>query len=154
MSGPIGRLPLRLLGVALALACGALAACGETTPPNAFHQCGAVHVAAGRVLPGDAAAARAAEDCFARDYASCAPATLVFTFMGVDTGTTRTFSESLSNGKCTVTDAVQGYTANGGGKTFPTQTYTCAGLRQQADGLHVTGCGQDGDVVVPAPAAA
>jgi hypothetical protein len=73
--------------------------------------------------------------------------------MGVDTGATRTFTESLVNGHCAVTDAVQAYTANGGGKTYPTQRYACAGVQLQADGLHFTSCGQDGDVLVPAPSA-
>jgi hypothetical protein len=130
-----------------------LAACGTpTVHPNAFHQCGTVHVAAGRVLPADAAAATAAENCFAHNYTSCQATVLTFTAMGVDTGATQNFAESLVNGKCTVTDTVQGYTAVGGGKTFPTQTYTCAGVQPQADGLHFTACGQQGDVLVPAPA--
>jgi hypothetical protein len=73
--------------------------------------------------------------------------------MGVDTGATQNFIEHLSNGKCAVTDSVQGYTANGGGKTFPTLTYACSGVQQQADGLHFTACGQEGDVLVPAPSA-
>jgi hypothetical protein len=132
----------------------ALAACGTSTVyPNVAHQCGTVNLAAGRVLPADAAAASAAENCFAHNYASCQASVLSFTAMGVDTGTTQTFAEHLSNGRCTVTDTVQGYTANGGGKTFPAQTYTCAGVQQQADGLHFSACGQQGDVLVPAPAA-
>jgi hypothetical protein len=139
--------------LAVWLVCAALAACGTTTPPTAIHQCGTVHVAAGRVLPQEAAAASAAESCFAHAYATCQPAALTFTSMGVDTGATQTFIEHLSNGQCTVTDSVQGYTANGGGKTFPTQTYTCSGMQQQADGLHFTDCGQEGDVLVPAPSA-
>jgi hypothetical protein len=73
--------------------------------------------------------------------------------MGVDTGTTQNFIEHSSNGKCAVMDSVQGYTANGGGKTFPTLTYACSGVQQQADGLHFTACGQEGDVLVPAPSA-
>jgi hypothetical protein len=129
-----------------------LAACGTSTViPNVAHQCGTVHVAAARVLPADAAAASAAESCFAHNYASCQAAVLTVTTMGVDTGTTQTFAEHLSNGQCTVTDTVQGYTANGGGKTFPAQTYTCTGVHQQADGLHFSACGQQGEVLVPAP---
>ena len=135
------------------LVCGALAACGMTTPPNAMHHCGTVHVAAGRVLPQEAAAASAAESCFAHAYTTCQPSTLTYTSMGVDTGTTQNFIEALSNGKCALTDIVQGYTANGGGKTYPAQTYTCSGMQQQADGLHFTDCGQVGNVVVPAPSA-
>jgi hypothetical protein len=132
----------------------ALAACGTSIiHPNAFHQCGTVHIAAGRVLPADVAAAASAENCFAHSYASCQAAVLTFTAMGVDTGTTQNFAEHLSNGQCTVTDTVQGYTAVGGGKTFPARTYTCARVQQQADGLHITACGQQGDVLVPAPVA-
>jgi hypothetical protein len=118
-----------------------------------MHQCGTVHVAAGRVLPQQAAAASAAESCFAHAYATCQPATLTYTSMGVDTGATQNFIERPVNGKCALSDVVQAYTANGGGKTFPTQTYTCSGMQQQADGLHFTGCGQEGDVLVLAPGA-
>jgi hypothetical protein len=135
------------------LACTALAGCGASTPPTAFHKCGTVNLAAGRVLPQEAATASAAESCFAHAYASCQPAELTYTSMGVDTGTTQHFIEHLSNGTCAVTDSVQGYTANFGGKTFPTQTYTCSSMQQEADGLHFTGCGQAGDVLVPAPTA-
>ena len=135
------------------LVCGLLLACGVTTPVehNVFQQCGTVHVAAGRVLPGDAATATAAEDCFARAYATCQPSVLTYTSMGVDTGATQTFSASRVNGACALKDVVQGYTANGGGKTFPSQTYTCASVEQQADGLLFTSCGAAGDVLVPAP---
>jgi hypothetical protein len=133
------------------LVCGVLAACGETTPPFVFHSCGTVHVAAGRVPPGDAAAATAAENCFAQAYTTCQPTVLTYTSMGVDTGTTQTFSASRVNGACAVKDVVQAYTANGGGKTFPSQTYTCTGVQQRADGLLFTSCGAAGDVLVPAP---
>jgi hypothetical protein len=92
-------------------------------------------------LPADAAAASAAENCFPHNYATCQAAVLTFTAMGVDAGTTQNFAEHLSNGQCTVTDTVQGYTAVGVGKTFPTQTYTCARVQQQEDGLHFTACG-------------
>jgi hypothetical protein len=139
--------------VCAALAVSGLAACGATTPPNAFHQCGTVHVAAGRILPQDAAAASAAETCFAHNFTNCQASVLTVTEMGVDTGTTHNFTENLMNGKCTVRDIVQGYTANGGGTTFPSQTYTCAAMQQQADGLHITDCGQEGTVLVPAPPA-
>jgi hypothetical protein len=54
---------------------------------------------------------------------------------------------------CIVTESMQGYTANGGSKTFPAQTYTCATVQQQADRLHFRACGQQSDVLVSAPAA-
>jgi hypothetical protein len=137
--------------LAVGLACGALAGCGETTPPFVFHSCGTVHVAAGRVLPADAAAATAAENCFAQAYTTCQATVLTYTSIGVDTGSTQTFSESRFNGACAVKDIVQGYTANGGGKTFPSQTYACTGVQQRSDGLLFTSCGAAGDVLVPAP---
>jgi hypothetical protein len=132
----------------------ALAACGSTSPhPNAFVHCGTVRVTAGRVQPADAAAARAAENCFAHNYTSCQASVLAYTDMGVDTSTTHDLAESAFNGKCAVTDQVQRSIAPGGGTPFPAQTYTCAAVQQQADGLHVTGCGQEGTVLVPAPPA-
>jgi hypothetical protein len=134
--------------------CGALLACAVTTPieHNVFQQCGTVRTAVGHVLPQDAAAATAAESCFARAYTTgCQASVLTYTSMGVDTGVTQTFSESRFNGACAVKDTVQGYTANGGGKTFPSQTSACTSVRQQADGLLFTSCGAAGDVLVPAP---
>src|SRR6266581_600508 len=109
-------------------------------------QCGTVQARANG--PVNPAAARQAEDCFWRVSHACRPATLVFSKMGVDTVLTRTFRSTEDNGKCAISDTVQ----NGGPDAVPTppRTYTCAGLTQQADGLHFTSCGADGDILVPA----
>jgi hypothetical protein len=109
-------------------------------------QCGTVQARANG--PVNPAAARQAEDCFWRVSHACRPATLVFSKMGVDTVLTRTFMSTEDNGKCAITDTVQ----NGGPDSIPTppRTYTCASLTQQADGLHFTSCGADGDILVPA----
>ncbi len=109
-------------------------------------QCGTVQASAnGLINPG---AARQAEDCFWRAYQTCSPATLAFSKTGVDTVLTHTFTVTGNNGKCAISDTVQ----NGGPDAIPTppRTYTCAGLTQQAGGLHFTSCGADGDILVPA----
>jgi len=124
--------------------------CGDegniVVPLPLAQQCGTVQASAnGLINPG---AARQAEDCFWRAYQTCSPATLAFSKTGVDTVLTHTFTVTGNNGKCAISDTVQ----NGGPDAIPTppRTYTCAGLTQQADGLHFTSCGADGDILVPA----
>lgn len=107
--------------------------------------CGTVQASANRLTnPG---AARQAEDCFWRAFQTCSPATLAFSKMGVDTVLTHTFTITQDNGKCFISDTVK----NGGPDAVPVppRTYTCTGLIQQANGLHFSSCGEDGDILVP-----
>jgi hypothetical protein len=135
--GAVSILALLIVGVGVAVA-------GRT--PAQGQNCGTVQASANGLI--NPAAARQAEDCFWRAFQACSPATLAFSKMGVDTVLTRTFRSTEDNGKCTISDTVQ----NGGPDAIPTppRTYTCAGLTQQADGLHFTSCGVDGDILVPA----
>ena len=115
-------------------------------PLPVAQQCGTVQASANGLI--NPAAARQAEDCFWRVSHACRPAALVFSKIGIDTVLTRTFRSTEDHGKCPILDTVQ----NGGPDSIPTppRTYTCAGLTQQADGLHFSSCGEDGDILVPA----
>jgi hypothetical protein len=137
--GAVLMLALLIVGVGVAVAYA-----GRT--PAQGQNCGTVQASANGLI--NPAAARQAENCFWQAFQTCSPATLAFSKMGVDTVLTHTFTITGNNGKCAISDTVQ----NGGPDAVPTppRTYTCAGLTQQADGLHFTSCGADGDILVPA----
>jgi hypothetical protein len=142
--------------LAVWLVCTVLVACGETTPVerNTVPPCGTVRAAAGRVLPENAAAAGAAENCFAHAYATGCRIEMYLVYIDVagNATTTQSFLEKLGRSDtCAVADIVQVSPATGGGTPVPTQTYACAGMQQQADGLLFSRCGQEGNVLVPAP---
>jgi hypothetical protein len=135
-----------LAGVGIVLAGLALAACGggSSSGPSAKHDCGAIHQGAGGVR-GEAATVT----CFWRAYSQCQPATLQYTFMGVDAGVTHTFTtQPEAFGGCALTDVAQSYVVP---NHQVTHTYTCASLKQQQGGLLFVGCGAEGDVFVPPP---
>ena len=155
-----GRLALMCLGLATALVLvGGLAGCGATGggssnstggPPV---DCGTVTVREGpnTVLNGDKAGP--AEDCFWRAFQRCQVASLVVTAMGVDAGVTRTFTTvPQRGGGCGLSDKREHYVVPSG--TSQAETFTCASLTQvTGGGLVAKGCGADGDITIPAPAA-
>jgi len=120
----------------------------EPRPTTAGLECG--HVQLGG--PGPAVlndgAAQQAEGCFWQAFQRCAAATLMATWMSVDTGVNRTFTIGQGNGGCAVTDVVQPYSVPSRGQ--PASTYSCSSVVQRSGGLVNTGCGADGDVVLPA----
>lgn len=97
------------------------------------------------------ASASTPESCFYSAYQKCASATLTVTTMGVDAGTTRTFTTQANNATCRITDAVSTYVVPHPPSTA--KTYTCTDLTKQSDGLHFSSCGADGNVFVPTPSA-
>ncbi len=80
------------------------------------------------------AAVRLTEACFARDYQQCYPALLYYV---TGSAPVDTFRVSAS---CQLTLVQSG--------NLPGTP--CASLTQQADGLHMIGCGSQGDILVPA----
>jgi len=73
---------------------------------------------------------------------------LTFEVSGIDAGIIRTFTIMNNSGVCSISGATQHYVAPN--PLQPGNTYMCAGLAQQAGGLHFSGCGDEGNVVVPA----
>jgi len=142
-----------LLVVSLGLAaCGSNTGSGNTptpTPTPTTHtqlqKCGTIHTNP-RGIPTDIPAAKHTEDCFWQAFQKCAPASLVYTLIGVDTVTTRTFTIQTNSGHCSVSDAFQHTIVPAPLSTA--KTYMCTGAAQKPDGLHFSGCGQDGDIVV------
>ena len=117
----------------------------QSGSPAQSQDCGSVNTLGGRPTTSGAAQI---EDCFFQAYQSCAPATLRAQINGVDAGTTHMFSLSGSTGACTITDAAQ--TRVVPRPAGPQMTYTCSGMSEDANGLTVSGCGDLGDVVIPA----
>jgi hypothetical protein len=109
-------------------------------------KCGQLHTLNGH-FSESADSVKQAENCFWHAFQQCNAATLTFEASGIDTGIIHTFTVMNNNGTCSISDATQHYIA-----PRPPQsgnTYMCAGLVQQADGLHFSGCGDEGTVVVP-----
>jgi hypothetical protein len=88
------------------------------------------------------------EQCFWQAYQQCRPATMRYSQASVDTATIHTFAIRRQNGGCVVSDTLEHVIEP---RTVqPAGSYTCAGLRQQIDGLYFLACGQEGTILVPA----
>lgn len=138
----------------------ALAACGSNggtggspaATPAAAQKCGTIHTYPNGKLT-DPASAKTAEDCFWQAYQKCQPATLIYDAGGVDTVATNTFTiSSNSGGKCAITDKSQ-LSIVPATPAAP-RAYSCTGMTQQQDGLHINACGDRGDIIIPASAGA
>lgn len=117
-----------------------------SSPPPAQH-CGVVHTQRLQVVPAEQDLARRVEDCFWQAYQQCHPATMTYSQGNLDTVMLHTFALASQNGRCVITDAVQRSVL-----PRPPQSagsYTCASLSRQSDGLRFTGCGSEGNVLVP-----
>jgi hypothetical protein len=125
----------------------AMAACGGSAPAT-VQNCGQLHSLNGHFLEaGDKV--KQSESCFLQAFQQCSAATLTFQVSGVDAGVIHTFTTQNTSGTCSISDQTQHYVAPN-----PPQAgtaYICTGLTQQADGLHFSGCGDEGIVLVPAP---
>jgi hypothetical protein len=107
------------------------------------HDCGTVQVGMERVTSSDAAQA---ETCFAQAYQRCAPATISASFVDLDYSARYTFVIEPYGFTCAV-----GALWNVGRRSPLGNAGVgyCGGVRLQADGLHVLGCQQIGDVGIP-----
>lgn len=152
LRGRLARMCLGLAGILALAGCGATASGSPTTTGGPTTNCGTVTVRQGpnTVLNGDKAGP--AEDCFWRAFHQCHAATLTVTAMGVDAGVTRTLTIVSKSGGCGLTDKSEHYVIPS--NTHQVTTFTCATLTQATGGgLVAKGCGADGDVTIPAPAA-
>ncbi len=119
----------------------------KSTPAAVGQDCGMIQML-GPNPPRDQTALQS-EQCFWQAYQQCTVATLTVAMRGVDAGTIHQFTLSKSGSGCTITDTAQPYVVP---HPTPAATrYTCASLKQQADGLLFTACGDEGDITVPAP---
>jgi len=145
------------MGVLLLVIGVALAACGTntgsagnpTSTPTVSAQvqnCGKVQTnPMGHPING--VTSKQAENCFWQAEQKCQPATLVYTAGGVDTIATHTFTVKNNGGQCAITDTMTHQVIPM--KPSAAKTYTCSSVKEQADGLHFSSCGNAGDIVVP-----
>ncbi|HLX41436.1 MAG TPA: hypothetical protein VKR42_12950 [Ktedonobacteraceae bacterium] len=126
-------------------ACGSSTASGGTATPTAQVQtqkCGTIETNP-RGLPTDVTTAQQSEQCFYQAYQQCHNASLIYTLHGVDTSVVRTFTVENHNNQCTILDAMQHAIAPA--PLSPAQMFQCSTMMLLTDGLHVSGCGQDGN---------
>ena len=147
------------VGVLLVIISAALAACGTntgsggttttgTTPTvsTQVQNCGKVQTnPMGHPLNG--VTAKQSEECFWQADQKCQPATLVYSAGGLDTVATHTFTVKNNGGQCAITDTMTHQVIPA--KPSAAKTYTCSAVKEQADGLHFSSCGDAGDIVVP-----
>jgi len=139
---------LAILISAALVACGAASSStgsGGTATPTAQVQtqkCGTIATNP-RGMPTDATTAQQSEQCFYQAYQRCHNASLVYMLHGVDTSVVRTFTIENLNNHCTILDAMQHSIVPT--PLSPAKTFHCTTLALLTDGLHVSGCGQDGD---------
>lgn len=138
---------LLFVTVACGTSAGAAAPAPKPPSPN-VQKCGVIGVRpGGKATVNPAGEARDAGNCFWRAYQQCRPASLVVSFGGIDTITTHTFGVREGFVRCDLLDTVQHRVipqpARNGG------TFLCRGLTRTANELRFSGCGTDGDIVVP-----
>ena len=127
------------------VACGSSTASGGSATPTAQTQtqkCGTIETNP-RGMPTDVNTAQQSENCFYQAYQQCHNASLVYTLHGVDTSVVRTFTVTNHNNQCTILDAMQHAIAPA--PLSPATTFQCSTMTLLTDGLHVSGCGQDGN---------
>ncbi len=154
--------PLQRYGLAKLLSVGilaifisaALVACGSSssstgsggsatpTVPAQTQKCGTIATNP-RGMPTDVTTAQQSEQCFYQAYQQCHNASLVYMLHGVDTSVVRTFTIENHNNRCTIIDAMQHSIAPA--PLSPVKTFQCSTMTLLTDGLHVSGCGQDGN---------
>ena len=143
------------IGLLVAVISAGIAACASSssgsqnptpTTSTQVQKCGSVRTNP-RGIPLNGPATKQAEDCFWQAYQKCHAASLSFTTTGVDTVVVRTFTIQNNGEQCSVSDTVQHAIVPA--PLSAAKTYTCTGVTEQADGLHFTGCGNDGNIIVP-----
>jgi len=139
----------RFLPVALmvALAVFMLHATARAASSTADDRCGAIELGTPPTSSDDA---QARFTCFAAALPTCDPVSLIVSAHTADSIVTRTFLTEAGDRGCTIAETVE---RSQNGKST-TDSNLCTGVRREKDGIAFTGCGHDGDVVVPAVASA
>jgi hypothetical protein len=114
--------------------------------PASVQECGIVQDPGRLKVPIADSGANQAENCFWHAFQHCNPATLVYILGGIDASLIRTFTIHNETVKCLLLDAKQQRIVPNP-PSVP-ETYICAGLVQQPNGLYFYACGKDGDIFV------
>lgn len=91
--------------------------------------------------------ARSIEQCFVQAYQQCQARALAVTWMGIDAGTTSTFTIEKQGTTCQLLQSSQSYVL--GHTNNPSETTRCQGLTQTTDSLILTHCGSGDDMLIP-----
>ena len=121
-------------------------ATSTSTNTSDGQKCGTISVSARGALE-DAGLSTKAATCFWQAYQQCHAASLVYRVNGLDTSTVRTFTLEKKNGSCAIHDAVQHFVVPH--QIGATKNYTCSAIVNSNNQLHISGCGEDGTVVIP-----
>jgi hypothetical protein len=139
----------------LVVACLSLVGCSQpiagsgTTTPNptaGLIHCGSVSQSAAGVTPEHP---ETVEHCFLAAYQACRPATLEYSWAGVDTSTDHLFATRSADGPCEVTDTAREHGCCSSVPQSGTTTYTCAGVASADRRVTVLACGTEGDIQLP-----
>ncbi len=109
--------------------------------PAGLINCGQVSVSSG-VAPNSAVLESAL--CFQFAFESCRPAQIAL--HNLDTGTTRTFVTGKQGTRCYIILTTRFSDASKGPAPAPLQ---CSGEAMHTDGLHISGCEGENDIVIP-----
>lgn len=120
-------------------------ATGAQPVPSNVQNCGRVEVSPQHRVE-DAGLTQQAGACFWQAYQQCRAAILVFQPLGVDAITVHTFSIEKQASGCVVTDSVKHSIVP---RPATATNYSCAGVMNTNGALRITGCGAEGDVIVP-----
>ena len=91
--------------------------------------------------------ARSIEHCFVQAYQQCQARALDVTWMGVDAGTTSTFTIEKQGNNCQLLQSSQSYVL--GHTSAQPEITSCQALTQTADALILKHCGSGGDILLP-----
>jgi hypothetical protein len=114
--------------------------------PASVQKCGIVQDPGSLKVPIADSGAEQAENCFWHAFQHCQPASLISILGGMEVSLTRTFNIHNESGNCLISDTKQ--RRNVSNLHSVAESYICAGLIQQPNGLHFNACGKDGDVFV------
>lgn len=90
---------------------------------------------------------RSIEQCFVQAYQQCQQRALTVTWMGVDAGSTSTFTLEKQGTGCQISQSSQNYMV--GKPDAQANTSICQGLTQSIDALILKQCGNGGNIVIP-----
>jgi hypothetical protein len=120
---------------------------------TAIQDCGSLYNASGPrpQTGGDTIGVRQAIHCFVLAHQQCRAASLSYTTHSVDTGVKDTYTTANGLDGCAISGESTFYVVALHSKT--TTDFSCSGLIQKPNGLHLLSCGQYGEIVVPTSAA-
>src|SRR5579859_6788207 len=114
------------------------------SPSSSPQKCGTISMSPLQ-LQG-AAPAQQVGGCFWQAYQQCSPASMLVSATGMDTTISHSLLIEKKNGSCAIVDTLSKALAP---KPATATTYICSGMTNNNGTLHLTGCGTEGDIIIP-----